>query len=302
LSEPGVVKPTGTAAGRAWWMAPGRLGHAWSVRTLARSPLAVVSWLVLIVILLVALFGPVLVSADPLRQTSEAFASIGASGHPLGTDDLGRDLLARLVHGAQPLLIVSLTATALATALGVAAGLIAGYAGGRTDTLVMRVVDLVLAFPSILLIILFVAGMGVGTRSLVLGVGIALAPGMARLARALSARESSRDYVMAAQLGGTPTPRILLVEILPNMGGPVLAQAMMTLSTAAGFAAGLSYIGLGIQPPTPDWGYMVAAGQEFLFTAPRMVILPALATLVFVVACNFAGDDMRNALDPTSTR
>lgn len=253
-------------------------------------------------ILVAGLVGPWLVDADPLRQTKDAFLPIGASGHLLGTDDLGRDLLSRMVHGARPLLIVSIAATAMATVLGVTAGLVAGYAGGRVEALIMRLVDLALAFPSILLIILIVAGMGAGTTSLVLGVGLALAPGMARLARALSMRESRRDYVSAAQLGGTRAPRILLTEVLPNMGGPVLAQAVMTLSTAAGFAAGLSYIGMGIQPPTPDWGYMVAAGQEFLFNAPRLVVLPAAATLLFVVACNFVGDDLRDLLDPRSGR
>jgi peptide/nickel transport system permease protein len=122
------------------------------------------------------------------------------------------------------------------------------------------------------------------------------------LARALTAREAARDYVLAARLGGTRSPRIMVQEILPNIAGPMLAQVVMTLSVAAGFAAGLSYLGLGIQPPTPDWGYMVQAGQEFIYTAPRLVVLPATLTLVFVVACNFVGDDLRDALDPRSRR
>lgn len=289
----------GAPASRA---APGRLRRAWSGRSVARRPLAIVSWLGLALILLLALVGPFLIGADPLRQTDDAFAPLGTPGHLLGTDDLGRDMAARMVYGARPLLIVSLAATALATLLGGSAGLVAGYAGGRVDAVLMRVVDLAISFPSVLVIVLLVAGMGAGTPSLVLGIGIALAPGLARLARALAVRESGRDYVMSAELGGSRAPRIMVTEVLPNMSGPLLAQAVMTLSTAAGFAAGMSYIGMGIQPPTPDWGYMVAAGQEFLFNAPRLVVLPALATLLFVVACNFVGDDLRDALDPRSNR
>ncbi|MFD5624830.1 ABC transporter permease [Streptomyces sp. NPDC127072] len=270
-------------------------------RGVARSWPAVLAWFVLVALILVAAVGPLLVQADPLRQTPSALLPLGSPGHPLGTDDLGRDELARLVHGARPLLLVSFAATALAAVAGTAIGLLAGYAGGVVEQVLMRVVDLALAFPSILLVILLVAVAGPGTVSLVFGIGVSLAPGLARLARALTAREAARDYVVACRLGGTRTPRILARELLPNIAGPMLAQVVMTLSVAAGFAAGLSYLGLGIQPPQPDWGYMVQAGQEFLYSAPRLVILPAAFTLLFVVACNFVGDDLRDALDPRGT-
>jgi ABC-type dipeptide/oligopeptide/nickel transport system permease subunit len=197
-------------------------------------------------------------------------------------------------------LAVALLATALAAVLGTAIGLTAGFLGGRVEQVLMRIVDLALAFPAILLVVLLVAGAGSGVTTLVTGIGISLSPGLARLARALSARESSRDYILASRLGGTRGPRILVQEILPNVAGPMLAQILMTLSVAAGFAAGLSYLGLGIQPPTPDWGYMVQAGQEFLYTSPSLSLLPAVATLIFVVASNFVGDDVRDALDPGS--
>ncbi|MFF3707255.1 ABC transporter permease [Streptomyces phaeochromogenes] len=262
---------------------------------------AKVSWVFLVAIVLVALAGPLLISADPVRQTSSAMLPFGSPGHLLGTDDLGRDELARLVHGARPLLFVAFASTALAAVIGTGVGLLAGYAGGVVEQVLMRAVDLALAFPSILLVILLVAAAGPGTTSLVVGVGVSLAPGLARLARALAARETARDYIVAARLGGTRTPRVLVQEILPNIAGPMVAQVVMTLSVAAGFAAGLSYLGLGIQPPTPDWGYMVQAGQEFLYSAPRLVVLPAALTLLFVVACNFVGDDLRDALDPKGT-
>lgn len=278
------------------------LRSAFAGRRLGRGPLAAGSWIVVAFFVLAAIVGPWLVSGDPARNTNDTLLPMGAAGHPLGTDDLGRDELARLVHGARPLLLVSFLSTALAALLGIGAGLIAGYVGGRLEWLIMRLMDLALAFPSMLLIILIVSAWNPGVGSLVAGIGVALAPGLARLARALAARESGRDYVLAAKLGGTRGPRILVQEVLPNIAGPMLAQVVMTLSVAAGFAAGLSYLGLGIQPPTPDWGYMVQAGQEFLYTAPRLVVLPAAATLLFVVACNFVGDDLRDALDPRANR
>ncbi|GLY18456.1 ABC transporter permease [Kineosporia rhizophila] len=267
-------------------------------RRIATNWLSMLSWLILAFFVLVALFGPLLVSADPVRQSSDPLLPIGSGGHLLGTDDLGRDVLARLVHGSRPLLTVAVLATALATLIGLLVGVAAGYFGGLVDQAVMRTVDLALAFPSILLIILLVAGAGAGPTTLVIGIGVSLAPGLARLARALSAREAARDYVLASKLGGSRGPRIMLQEILPNIAGPMMAQVVMTLSIAAGFAAGLSYLGLGIPPSTPDWGNMVQAGQEFVLTTPSLTVLPATATLIFVVACNFAGDDLRDALDP----
>jgi peptide/nickel transport system permease protein len=267
-----------------------------------RTRVGTVAWVVVLAYLVVALVGPLVVPGDPLRQTQDALLPIGSPGHLLGTDDLGRDQLARLVFGARPLLTVALLATLVASVLGVAVGLSAGYAGGRVEGLLMRVTDLGLAFPSVLLIILVVAAGGAGATSLVAGIGVALAPGIARLARALAARENARDYVLAARMAGARPSHVMLREILPNIAGPLLVQVLMTLSIAAGFAAGLSYLGLGIQPPTPDWGYMVQAGQEFVYTAPSLVVLPALATLVFVVACNFVGDDVRDALDPRGIR
>ncbi|WP_308298721.1 ABC transporter permease [Streptomyces sp. GESEQ-35] len=296
-----AAKPASAASSPPSGEAHRRLLRALRRRKVARSWPALLAWLLLAGLVLAGLLGPLLVQTDPLRQTSSALLAPGSPGHPLGTDDLGRDELARLVHGARPLLLVSFAATALAAGIGTLVGLVAGYAGGVVEQALMRLVDLALAFPSILLVILLVAAAGPGTVSLVLGIGISLAPGLARLARTLTAREAAKDYVVACRLGSTGTPRILVREVLPNIGGPLLAQVVMTLSVAAGFAAGLSYLGLGIQPPQADWGYMVQAGQEFLFSAPRLVVLPAALTLLFVVACNFVGDDLRDALDPRGT-
>jgi ABC-type dipeptide/oligopeptide/nickel transport system permease subunit len=166
----------------------------------------------------------------------------------------------------------------------------------------MRGVDVLLAFPSMLLVILVVAAIGTGETPLVLGIGVAMAPVFARVVRATASREMNRDYVLAARASGARSIRIMTVEVLPNMAGPLLVQAFSILSISAGFAAGLSYIGLGIQPPRADWGYMVKAGQEFVFTTPALVIVPGLLTMLFVIACNFVGDDLRDAFDPRRRR
>jgi len=242
------------------------------------------------------------VTADPLQQTPDAMLPIGSPGHLAGTDDLGRDQLARLVYGARPLILVSLAATALACSLGLVLGLMAGFYRGWVEQVSMRGVDILLAFPSMLLVILVVAAIGTGATPLVLGIGVAMAPVFARVVRATASREVNRDYVLAARASGARSSRIMSVEILPNMMGPLLVQTFAILSISAGFAAGLSYIGLGIQPPTPDWGYMVKAGQEFVFTTPMLVVVPGLLTMLFVVACNFVGDDLRDAFDPRRRR
>jgi peptide/nickel transport system permease protein len=262
----------------------------------------VIAWLAFLGFLVMALFGPWLVSADPLRQTPEAMLPIGSAGHLAGTDDLGRDQLARLIYGAQPLILVSIAATLLASGLGLVLGLAAGFYRGWVEQVAMRGVDVLLAFPSMLLVILVVAAIGTGELPLVLGIGVAMAPVFARVVRATASREMNRDYVLAARASGSRSLRIMTVEVLPNMAGPLLVQAFAILSISAGFAAALSYVGLGIQPPRADWGYMVKAGQEFVFTTPALVILPGVLTMLFVIACNFVGDDLRDAFDPRRRR
>ncbi|WP_396657738.1 ABC transporter permease [Microbacterium sp.] len=276
---------------------PARVGRSGWSRPFGSTWTALVAWVVMVGLILVALIGPILVTTDPTAQTSDPFLPVGSPGHPLGTDDLGRDVLTRLVYGARPLIGVALASTAIAAVVGTLMGLIAGYARGWTEQAVMRGTDLVLAFPSILLIILLVSMLQPGPTALIIGIAIAMAPNFARLVRALAAREAAKDYTKAAALSGVRTPRMLFAEILPNLTGPLLVQCMTTIAIAAGFSAGMSYIGLGIQPPTADWGYMVQDGQQFIYSAPSLVLLPALLTLMFVVACNFVGDDLRDRFD-----
>jgi peptide/nickel transport system permease protein len=274
----------------------------WSRRRIARRPLAVGAWVVLALYVLLFLIGPIVVPGDPLAQNSPQLLPAFTSGHLLGTDDLGRDQLVRLLHGGQPLLLVTVVSTALAAALGSALGMIAGYFGRGADTLVMRAMDIVLAFPLVLVAILMVAVLGGGVVNMAIAITVSQVPYFARLARNLTLRERTQDYVRSARALGVSGGAILRREILPNLTGSLLVQATSTLAVAAGLASALSYLGLGLNASTPDWGYMVKAGQEFMFSNPGLVLQPGLLITVFAVACNFAGDDLADAFGKAGRR
>ncbi|NKQ51331.1 ABC transporter permease [Amycolatopsis sp. K13G38] len=254
------------------------------------------AWAVLALYVVVILAGPLVVSGDPLAQSSDQLLPAFSPGHLLGTDDLGRDQLVRLLHGGQPLLLVSVASTALAAVLGSALGMIAGFFGRVPDTVVMRSMDIVLAFPLVLVAILMVAVLGGGAVNMIIAITVSQIPYFARLARNLTLRERTHDYVRSARALGVSGGTVLRREILPNLTGSLLVQATSTLAIAAGLASALSYLGLGLNASTPDWGYMVKAGQEFMFSNPGLVLQPGLLITVFAVACNFAGDDLGDAL------
>lgn len=264
-----------------------------------RRPIAAASWTVIVVVALIAIAAPLLAPYDPTASAGDGELLPPLSeGHLLGTDGFGRDQLSRLVWGARPLIVTSVASVALAVLVGSAIGLVSGYVGRYLDTFLMRFMDAVLSFPLILLAILFVAALGPGTLNLVIAIAISQVPVFARLVRALTAREMAKEYVLAARAEGLRPSRVLLLEITPNVVGPVIVQATSVIAVAAGYSTALSYLGLGIQPPTPDWGYMVKEGQEFLFSAWDLAIIPGLLITVFVTACNFAGDELRDLIDP----
>jgi peptide/nickel transport system permease protein len=276
--------------------------NSWSRRRIARRPFATAAWTVLSLYILLFLIGPLVVPGDPLAQDSPQLLPAFTSGHLLGTDDLGRDQLVRLLHGGQPLLLVTVVSTAVAAALGSALGMIAGYFGRGADTLVMRAMDIVLAFPLVLVAILMVAVLGGGVVNMGIAITVSQVPYFARLARNLTLRERTQDYVRSARALGVSGGTILRREILPNLTGSLLVQATSTLAVAAGLASALSYLGLGLNASTPDWGYMVKAGQEFMFSNPGLVLQPGLLITVFAVACNFAGDDLADAFGEAGRR
>lgn len=254
--------------------------------------IAALPWVVVAAFILAALFAPLLAPFDPIESGGAPMLPLFTSGHLLGTDGFGRDQLSRLLYGLRPMLVVSLGAVALALLLGGAYGLVSGVAGGRTDWVMMRLVDILMSFPLILAAILVLAALGASLLNLTLAVAVSQLPIFARLARALAAGEAARDYVLAARASGFSPVHIMLGEVAPNILRPLLVQATSVVALAALTAAALSYLGLGVRPPEPDLGYMVKEGQELIFIAPEQALLPGLLIAVFALAVSFCGDQL----------
>jgi peptide/nickel transport system permease protein len=276
---------------------PGRrVRDRWANRAVLRKPLAWAAWLTLAFYALVLVLGPLVVSVNPLAQSYTALLPFGSPGHLLGTDDLGRDELARILAGGRPLLVISVGSALAAGAIGTGFGMLAGYRGGLADLMVTWLMDVLLAFPIVLVAILMVAVLGGGVTNTIVAIGLAQIPYFARLARNLTAAERDRDYVRSARALGYGGVTIVSKEILPNISGQLLVQLTSTLAVTAGLSSALSYLGLGQDASAPDWGYMVEAGQQFIFSNPWLSLLPGLLITVFAVACNLVGDDLRDAL------
>lgn len=268
-------------------------------RRFRRNRLAVAGLGVVGAVVALALAAPLLPLADPyLTLPSARLLPIGSPGHPLGTDGLGRDMLSRLVFGARTSLAVGLIATALAAVIGSAVGLVAGSLGGRTDSTLMRGVDVLMAFPYLLLAIALVAVLGPGLLNAMIAIAVVNIPFFARAVRGSTLSVVSSEFVEAARALALPRWRIVLTEILPN----VLPIIIVTASTTVGWmiteTAGLSFLGLGAQPPTADWGAMLGAGRNQITSAPHVMLVPGSAIFLVVISLNFVGDGLRDALDP----
>ncbi|WP_375430623.1 ABC transporter permease [uncultured Friedmanniella sp.] len=269
------------------------------LRQALRRPSSVVVWGFLLLVVVLSLAAPLLSSYEPTTQDfSSTLLAPGSPGHLAGTDNLGRDQFTRLLYGGRPIMLTAVCSVVISTVVGTLLGLWAGYRGGWLDAVVARGMDVLLSFPLILLAIMIVAALGSGVQNVILAISISQLPVFARLSRALTLREREREYVLAVRAAGFGAPRILFREILPNLVGPIIVQATSTVAVATSLSAALSYLGLGVQPPNPDWGLMVKEAQEFLFDAPDLAIVPGVLITLFVLACNFAGDDLRDVLDP----
>ena len=275
------------------------LNEIW--RQFRKQRLAMLGGGILVVLLLTAILAPVLAPRDPLAQDLYIRLQPPSTSHWLGTDDFGRDIFSRVVYGSRISLRIGLIAISLALTGGTLLGLIAGYRGGFADMLIMRLMDLMLAFPSILLAIAIVAVTGPGIENAILAVSIVLVPQFARLVRSsvLTVREAT--YVEAARALGATEMRLLFYSILPNCTAPLIVQATLGLGTAILDAAGLSFLGLGAQPPVPEWGAMLSGGRELLLRAPWVMTFPGLAIFTVVLGLNLFGDGLRDALDPKTT-
>jgi peptide/nickel transport system permease protein len=270
-----------------------------ALRQLRRDRLAVAAVIFLVLLALISALANWIAPKDPI-QTNLALrlAPPGTRGYPLGADDLGRDILSRLIWGGRISLLVGFGAVLLALILGVLVGLIAGYAGGWLDSFIMRTIDILMAFPAILLAIAIVASLGPGLRNAMLAISIVGVPYYARIVRSsvLSLRE--QDFVTAARSIGATHPRILSRHVLPNCLGPLIVAATLDVGWMIMAAAGLSFLGLGAQPPTAEWGVMLSQGRQFVRHAPHVSILPGAAIFLVVLALNLLGDGLRDALDP----
>ena len=288
-------------------LAPPRpLWEFWAYFTANKGAVAGIA--VIVVMLLLALFADVVAPHSPY-VTNSAIALKppfwqhgGSLAFPLGTDAIGRDMLSRLIHGARLSLTIGISVVAISTAAGVMLGLLAGFARGVVEITIMRAMDILLTMPSLLLAIVIVAVLGPGLMNAMLAVAIVVLPHYVRITRAAVIAELARDYVTAARVSGAGTLRLMFKEVLPNCAAPLIVQASLGVSTAILDAAALGFLGLGAQPPAPEWGTMLADAREFVLRAWWVVALPGLMSLVTVLACNLLGDGLRDALDPKLKR
>lgn len=273
-------------------------GIAETLRRFATHRGALAAAVFLLALALAAALAPQLMPRDPLAQDLGAILAKPTAGHPLGTDDLGRDVLARIVYGARLSLTASLMAVAIAAALGVPFGLIAGYAGGKTDDAIMRVNDALQTIPALVLAMAIAATLGPGLFNVMVAVGIIFAPRFARLVRgqALAVREEA--FVESARALGASHARIIGRHVFPNVLSPILVQISISIAFALLAETSLSFLGIGIRPPEPSWGADVGRGYRFMRRAPWLVFMPGMAVLLTTLAFNFVGDGVRSALDP----
>ncbi len=267
-------------------------------RRFRKSPGAIVGAAVVALIVLIALFAPFIAPADPLAQNLSQATQAPGAGHPFGTDKLGRDVFSRIVYGARISIRIGFVAVGLAITVGTLIGLVAGYAGKRVDGVLMGAMDLMLAFPSIILAIGITTILGPSITNLMIAVGIVYVPQYARLARSSVLAVKEHEYVEAARAIGVRTPAILARHVLPNILAPLLVQATLGIATAELEAAGLSYLGLGARPPAPEWGAMLNDARDYWLSAPWALIFPGVSITVLVLGFNLLGDGLRDALDP----
>jgi peptide/nickel transport system permease protein len=269
---------------------------------LVRNRITLLGLLLIAFFVVVALVGPILSRYDPNAPSLADRLAGPSAQHLLGTDDTGRDIATRIAHGARISLVMGVVAMAISAAVGVPLGLLAGYFGGRWDLAAMRLVDVLLTLPSIVLALVIVSVLGAGLTSVVVAVGVTTIPSFARLARAAALTIRNLEFVQAARALGGSNGRILARHLLPNALPPLIVQASLGVGTTILTAAALGFLGLGVQPPAPEWGAMLSRGRTYIVSAPHLVAFPGLAIALLVLGFNLVGDGLRDALDPRLRR
>lgn len=293
----GSVEVSAPAAAETSEVGEARFVEAW--RRYASDRLAVVGLVIIVVVVFAAVFAPWVAPFDPnFQYEGLRRAGPGVEGHLLGTDEVGRDILSRLIFGGRLSLFVSVTPTVIAAVIALGLGMAAGYAGGKTDQIIMRGLDVFFAFPVVLLAILIAGVLGPGPRNQIIAIIFILVPYMARVVRTQVVSLRNQDFVEAARATGAGPREIIGHELLPNVIGPLIVYATVLVGFMILVAAGLSFFGLGASPPASDWGYMVNTGKGTITTSPHVVLMPSIMIVLVALAFNFVGDGLRNVLDP----
>ncbi len=269
-----------------------------------KNKAALIGLYIVIVLISCALFAPFIAPYDPLIQNLDnrlippMWNELGYTVHILGTDDFGRDLFSRVVYGAQISLMIGVISVSISLVFGLLMGATAGFFGGMIDIIIMRIVDIMLSIPAILLAIVIVSILGPDLMNAMIAIGIVGIPTFARIVRASVLAEKEKEYVIASKINGSSSFRLITKVILPNCTTPIIVQATMGFASAVLEAAGLSFLGLGAQPPTPEWGAMLADSLQFITTASWMIVYPGLAIFLTVMGFNLVGDGLMDVLDP----
>ncbi|MBR1601905.1 MAG: ABC transporter permease [Synergistaceae bacterium] len=269
---------------------------------LSKSPLAMFGLAIILLLIFCALFAEAISPYSPIKQDLMHMFETPSAEHWLGTDEFGRDILSRLIYGARVSLQVGFIAVGIALVVGGMLGAVSGYYSGWLDNSIMRVMDVLLSIPQTLLAIAIVAALGPSLMNLMIAVGISAVPTYARIVRGSVLSIRSMEFIEAARAVGSSDLRIILRHILPNSMAPIIVQSTLGVASAILNAAGLSFIGLGIQPPNPEWGAMLSGGRQYIRDFPHMTLYPGLAIMFTILALNFLGDGLRDALDPKLKR
>lgn len=267
-------------------------------RRLRKNRIAVLGLFIVTLYIFIAILGPFIAPHDPFSQNlSRSFAPI-SSVNLFGCDEFGRDIFSRIIYGARVSLIIQINSVFIALIIGVALGATGGYFGGKTDEVIMRFMDIMLAFPGMLLALAIVAMLGPSMRNLIIAIGIYSIPQFARIARGSVLSVKQNEYVTAARAIGETDISIIFRYVLPNAMSPIIVQTTLRMATVLLTAAGLGFLGLGVQPPIPEWGAMLSSARMYLRTAPMVAIIPGLAIMITVMGFNFFGDGLQDALNP----
>lgn len=265
---------------------------------LKRNRLAITGLSIILFLTLVAILAPLLAPYNPLEQNLVARLSPPTKEYLLGTDDLGRDVFSRIIYGTRISLTIGFVAMGIAVIIGTIIGLISGYFGGKLDLILMRFVDVILCFPTFFLILMVIAFLEPNIYNVMIVIGLTSWPGLARLVRGECLSIKEREFISAAKILGLPTLRILFVHILPNVLAPILVSATLGVGSAILTESGLSFLGLGVQPPIPSWGNILTSGKDYIYLAWWLSLFPGLAILVTVLAYNLLGEGLRDVFDP----